>query len=368
MFCTKCGAELPEGVKFCTSCGAPVKVVPGMAQQTAQSVPDPETFVPAPEVNLPPEPAAAPKKKKKKIWPIVLTLSLIALIAAAVCAVLFVPALHDMVFGVEELSFNESKLELCVGDKLDLTDALEAGDREAGDLKWSSSDEDIATVKNGVVTAVAAGDCRITVEDKDHEDVSDEVRLTVYEKVLYFDEDEISLEVGDTEDIVSEYLYYDHIDFSEPKFKSSDDAVVSVSDDGTVEAKQSGSAVITVEADGMTASMTVTVEAEELDPADVAAQVEQIRDWYYHPGSTDVRREVASGENGWNYGREYLFHDGELVFAYVHAGTDQSRLYFQNGKLIFVIDADRNELTGSDLDSYLSMADQAKSDAQNYAP
>ena len=81
-----------------------------------------------------------------------------------------------------------------------------------------------------------------------------------------------------------------------------------------------------------------------------------------------MRREVASGENGWNYGREYLFHDGELVFAYVHAGTDQSRLYFQNGKLIFVIDADRNELTGSDLDSYLSMADQAKSDAQNYAP
>ena len=28
MFCTKCGAPLPEGTKFCPACGMPVEVKP----------------------------------------------------------------------------------------------------------------------------------------------------------------------------------------------------------------------------------------------------------------------------------------------------------------------------------------------------
>lgn len=362
MFCTKCGAQLPDGVKFCTSCGAPVKTIAAAETPVEQAN---DTFVPA----YTPEAQAAPveTKKKKKVWPIVLTVVLIALIAAAVCAVLFVPALHDMVFGVEEISFSDSKLELCLGDKLDLTDSLDAGKRGESDLKWSSDDEKVATVKNGVVTAVGVGECRITVEDKDHDDVSDELRVTVYEKVMRFEEEEITLKVGETAELE---LYTEHISTESTMDVSNSDANVASLDGWTVTALSAGQTIITVKGDGKEASVTVTVEAEapSPEPVDVAAAVAQIRSWYYTPGSGDVRREVAAGAGGWDYGREYLFHDGQLVFAFVHNGNDQNRLYFKDGKLIFVIAPDRTELSGDAVAPYQGMADQAKSDAINYAP
>lgn len=364
MFCTKCGAQLPEGVKFCTSCGAPVKTVAASGAAVEQAS---DTFVPVYAPEAPAAPVEPTKKKQKKVWPIVLAVVLVALLAAAVCAVLFVPAVHDMVFGVEELSFTESKLELPIGDKLDLTDELEAGSRDEGDLKWSSDDESVATVKSGVVTAVGVGECRITVEDKDHDDVSDELRVTVYEKVLRFEEDEIRLKVGESKELS---LYAEHIaDNVAREWSSSDESVASLNDQ-TVTALAAGQTVITVKADGMEASVTVTVEAEEPspEPMDVAAAVAQIRSWYYTPGSGDVRREVAAGAGGWSYGREYLFHDGQLVFAFVHNGNEQNRLYFRDGKLIFVITPDRTELSGDAVAPYQGMADQAKSDAINYAP
>lgn len=362
MFCTKCGAQLPEGVKFCTSCGAPVKTI-AAAQAPVEQASD--TFVPVYAPEAPAAPVEA--KKKKKVWPIVLTVALIALIAAAVCAVLFVPAVHDMVFGVEELSFAEGKLELPVGDKLDLTDELDAGKRDASDLNWSSDDENVATVKNGVVTAVGVGECRITVEDKEHDDVSDELRVTVYEKVLRFEEDEITLKVGETAELK---LVTEHINSETTMDVSNSDTNVASLDGWTVTALSAGQTIITVKGDGKEASVTVTVEAEapSPEPVDVAAAVAQIRSWYYTPGSGDVRREVAAGAGGWNYGREYLFHDGQLVFAFVHDGNDQNRLYFQDGKLIFVIAPDRTELSGDAVAPYQGMADQAKSDSLNYAP
>ena len=364
MFCTKCGAQLPEGVKFCTSCGAPVKTLAGMEKPAAQT---PDTFVPVYAPETAEAPVGAEKKKKKKVWPIVLAVVLVALIAAAVCAVLFVPALHDMVFGVEELSFSERRIELCVGDKLDLTDNLEAGKRGESDLNWSSDSKEVATVKNGVITAVGAGECRITVVDKDHDDVSDTVRVTVYEKVLRFEEDEITLKVGESKELT---MYTEHIAGDTAlEWSNSDESVASLKD-RTVTALAAGQTIITVKVDGKEASVTVTVEAEEAspEPVDTAAVVEQIRSWYYTPGSGDVRREVAAGAGGWDYAREYLFHNGELVFAFVHNGSEQNRLYFKDGKLIFVIAPDRTELSGDAVSPYQGMADQAKSDALNYAP
>lgn len=41
MFCTKCGAELPEGTKFCPACGTPVGAA-GVASSTAPATPSPE--------------------------------------------------------------------------------------------------------------------------------------------------------------------------------------------------------------------------------------------------------------------------------------------------------------------------------------
>ena len=57
MFCTNCGAQVPDGSKFCTSCGSPIAAAPAPAPAPAPSAPAPEPVVtPAPT----PEPIPAP--------------------------------------------------------------------------------------------------------------------------------------------------------------------------------------------------------------------------------------------------------------------------------------------------------------------
>ena len=57
MFCTNCGAQVPDGSKFCTHCGSPIAAAPAPAPAPVPSAPAPEPVVtPAPA----PEPIPAP--------------------------------------------------------------------------------------------------------------------------------------------------------------------------------------------------------------------------------------------------------------------------------------------------------------------
>lgn len=56
MFCTKCGAKLPDGAKFCTKCGAPAGTAPSAGGQTSP-VPKTESVR---EVPAAPRPEAVP--------------------------------------------------------------------------------------------------------------------------------------------------------------------------------------------------------------------------------------------------------------------------------------------------------------------
>jgi len=58
-FCTKCGAQVPDGSVFCTSCGAPVNAAPASEQPAAQQ-PAPEQAAPAPV------PAPAPQQQQQQ--------------------------------------------------------------------------------------------------------------------------------------------------------------------------------------------------------------------------------------------------------------------------------------------------------------
>lgn len=65
MYCTKCGAEVPEGYKFCPKCGA--KLVVPIAENQAK--PEPEE--PKPQVrekSAPVQPGKKPGGHKKAVW------------------------------------------------------------------------------------------------------------------------------------------------------------------------------------------------------------------------------------------------------------------------------------------------------------
>lgn len=57
MFCTNCGAQVPDGSKFCTHCGSPIAAAPAPAPAPVPPAPAPEPVVPSVPA---PEPIPAP--------------------------------------------------------------------------------------------------------------------------------------------------------------------------------------------------------------------------------------------------------------------------------------------------------------------
>ena len=123
----------------------------------------------------------------KKFLSLILTL-------AMVLSLVTVPAFADTV-AVTGVTLNESSATLYVGDTETLTATVKPTEATNKDVTWSSSNNAIATVEDGVVTAVAAGSANITVTTTDGNKIAtcavtvkDKYELTVSPetKTLYF--------------------------------------------------------------------------------------------------------------------------------------------------------------------------------------
>lgn len=68
---------------------------------------------------------------------------------------------------IESISLNEEYVTLQVGENLDFEISLIPSGIESEDVVWSSSDEEVATVSNGEIIAVAPGVCNITAQCQD---------------------------------------------------------------------------------------------------------------------------------------------------------------------------------------------------------
>lgn len=180
------------------------------------------------------------------------------------------------VIHVSGVSLNITSAELTEGEELTLTADVQPSDAADKDVRWSSSNPGVATVSEGIVTAVAEGTAVITVtsEDMGH---SATCQLTVNKKVvpvtgLNLSESTLSLVAGGTHVLKAEILPENATD-KEISWSSSDPSVASVdSSTGEVTAVAPGTASIScTTADGsVTASCTVTVEAAVVRVSDVS--------------------------------------------------------------------------------------------------
>jgi len=68
---------------------------------------------------------------------------------------------------VEGISLDKASLDMTAGDTATLTPSFTPSNATNKNVTWKSSDEKVATVKNGVVTAVAKGNATITVTTED---------------------------------------------------------------------------------------------------------------------------------------------------------------------------------------------------------
>ncbi|MBR6658121.1 MAG: Ig-like domain-containing protein [Oscillospiraceae bacterium] len=82
------------------------------------------------------------------------------------------------------LSLDKTALSITEGKTAEIT-ATVVPEEKASEIEWSSSDESVATVGNGVVTAVSKGEATVTAKIGD---VSAECQVTVTELALYLSE------------------------------------------------------------------------------------------------------------------------------------------------------------------------------------
>ena len=156
---------------------------------------------------------------------------------------------------------------LTEGDTIVLTATVEPEGVEDDGLTWSSSDEEVATVADGVVTALKSGIAMITVSTTNGKTATCEV--IVNEKVIEadgvaLDMSEATLTEGETLRLTATVDPETTTD-NTLTWSSSDESVATVTD-GVVTALNPGTAIISVStSNGKTASCEVTVIAEEPD-------------------------------------------------------------------------------------------------------
>ena len=109
--------------------------------------------------------AAEPEqpKKKKKAWKIVLPIVAVVLAAAAACVYFFFLRTPS----VKTVELSETSLYLKPGDDYALDFTFEPAEAKEFVPEWSSNNEAVATVEDGVIKAVGAGDCVITLRAGD---------------------------------------------------------------------------------------------------------------------------------------------------------------------------------------------------------
>lgn len=135
IFCTKCGAELAADQLFCPKCGQKVgEVVAGEAP-------------------------ASPVKKKNNMALIIGIIAAVVVLAIGGVVAFFIIRGKQ----AKSITLNVKELTITEGETGYLKYTIDPGDTKDKTVKWTSSNESIATVNEGDVVAINEGSCEITV-------------------------------------------------------------------------------------------------------------------------------------------------------------------------------------------------------------
>lgn len=96
---------------------------------------------------------------------------------------------------------------------------------------------------------------------------------------------------------------------------------------------------------------------------EIEAEIEAIRTYYYTPGDADTKKVIEKGTNDWGYARDYRYHDGKLIFAFVFDGTEEHRLYFKDDHMIRYIDENGTVYDYPDSEAYHEWAEKVLAEA-----
>ena len=170
---------------------------------------------------------------------------------------------NEKIYPVDGLSLNKSIAVLYKGETLTLTATITPSNATNKNVIWSSNNTSVATVANGVVTALNAGTAIITATTEDGGKTAT-CEIIVKTKVtgVSLDKSDATLYEGENLSLIAT-IVPDNATNKNVAWKSSNTSVATVVD-GVVSALKAGVATITVttEDGGKTATCNVTVKAK----------------------------------------------------------------------------------------------------------
>ena len=169
---------------------------------------------------------------------------------------------------VTGISLDATALNLEIGEKATVVATVEPEDATNKSVVWSSADKSIATVEDGVVEAIAAGETTITAKTEDGEFTAS-VPITVAAPPVAatgvkLDKSSLNLEIGEKATVVATVEPEDATNKS-VVWSSADESIATV-EDGVVEGVATGETTITAKTNdgGFTATIPVKVVNEKI--------------------------------------------------------------------------------------------------------
>ncbi len=176
-------------------------------------------------------------------------------------------------YKVTGVSLDKTSLNLNPGKEGTLTATITPSNATNQNVTWKSSDTKVATVDNGLVTAVAEGTATITVTTTDG-NFQDTCTVTVTQPAetpvtsVTLDKTSLTLDVGGS-DTLAATVKPDDATNKAVKWSSSNENVATVNQNGNVKAVGAGKATITAttaDGSGVSATCEVTVNGPVLPP------------------------------------------------------------------------------------------------------
>ena len=174
----------------------------------------------------------------------------------ATCAITVNPIL------AESIALDKTEATMNIGETLQLTATVLPENVTSDDLAWTSSDEAIATVENGLVTAVAPGNVTITATTTDGSELSATCAITVNPILatsIELNETSAFMYKGQTLQLEATVLP-ENVTNGDVTWSTSDETIATVDENGLVTAVKGGDAVITATtADGSNLTATCNI-------------------------------------------------------------------------------------------------------------
>ena len=169
---------------------------------------------------------------------------------------------------LEGISIDKTALSLEKGTSDKITLSYDPEDTtDDTTATWSTSDSKVATVKDGVVTAVGSGKATISVKVGNFTKTC-EVTVTAKLTGISLDRTSVSMEPGETQSLTVNYEPADTTDAKEVEWSSSNESVVTVKD-GKLTGIKEGTAKITAKVGDKTATCSVEVKKLNFEDAEI---------------------------------------------------------------------------------------------------